>query len=217
MADLIDLAYLKTALGVPAGPHAHDARWTQAIAQASQAIRTYTERSFDVVAVTANRVYDYDGSGYLDIDDATSVTGVTLVGVAGASDYPIPADSWRAMPPRRGDSVVFYYLSLPLYTGPYMQSPEMGFTRNLDVLAREGRLNDFEPSFRVNATWGWPEVPDDVKRATVWTAAMMGDNPKGYTSESIEGYSRTISLPGTDSALPQRAVDLLTPYIKIRA
>lgn len=216
MADLIDLPYLKTALGVPTANTTNDAKYSQSIAQASQAIRSYTERDFNVITVTEERTYDYDGSGYLDIDDATSVAGVVLVGAAGAGDYTVPTDSWRAEPPRRQDAPVYYYIALPLYTGPYMTSPEMGFTRNLDVLASEGRFNDFAPSFRVSATWGWPEVPEDVKQAAVWAAATMSDDPKGYTSESIEGYSRSRALPYTETALPDRARDLLAPYIKIR-
>lgn len=215
MADLIDLNYLKTALGAPLTNSPKDARYLQAIAEASTAIRSYTERDFNTTTVTEARTFDYDGSGYLDTDDASVITGVTLLGQAGVNDYPLDSLQWRAMPPRRADAPVFYYLLLPGFDAHYAPSPEMGFTRNLDVFAAEGRYHGFNAQFEVSGTWGWPAIPDDVKRATVWTAMTMHENPSAYVSESIEGYSRSIGFAPADS-IPDRAKDLLAPYLKLK-
>jgi hypothetical protein len=128
---------------------------------------------------------------------------------------------WRAMPYGRP---VFHYLVLPM--GFYGPSPEMGFMRNLDVAAREGRLTGPLPLVKVGATWGWPEVPKDVKLATLWTmedwgAGEAGPTTPGAVSEAIEGYSvsfgsrtgasREMQLMG----MPNRAKDLLSAYQKV--
>lgn len=215
MADLIDLDYLKTALGESLTNSPKDARYLQAIEEASAAIRAYTERDFGTPEVLEARTFDYDGSGYLDIDDATDITDVTLVGQAGAGDYPLDVDQWRAAPTKRDDAPVYYYIVLPGYNAHYAPSPEMGFTRNLDVLAAEGRWHGFDAQFEVLGTWGWPEVPADVKRAAVWTTMAAYENPSSYVSESIEGYSRSLGFAPADS-IPDRAKDLLAPYLKMK-
>jgi hypothetical protein len=207
---LIQLSELRTAMGVAPGDvdPTRDERWSQAIAGASTAIIKYTDRDFAAAAVTEQRIFEYDGSGFLDIDDCVDITDVTYS--IGGYDTIIVADQWRAEP-MRGE--VFTYLVLPAW-GPTF-SPEMGFTKNVDVLYREGRFVGLGPTVKVTATWGWTTVPDDIKRATIWTAVAMADNPEPYISESIADYSHTSEARGlTDDAIPGRAKDLLAPYVR---
>lgn len=207
---LIQLGELQTALGVAPGDidPTRDARYSQAIAGASAAIIKYTDRDFATATVTEQRSYEYDGSGFLDIDDCTAITDVTY-SIAGF-DSVIPADSWRAEP-QRGE--VYTYLILPQW-GPRF-SPEMGFNQNVDVLYREGRFVGLGALVKVTAAFGWTNVPEDVKRAAIWTAVAMADNPEPYISESIADYSHTSESRGlTDDAIPGRAKDLLAPYVR---
>lgn len=221
MADLITLQEYRDATGYQSVDATFDTQITAAIRYASAAVRNFTERDLGVANVTEARTFDYDGSGYCDIDDCTTITAVTLV-VTGAVDQLLDPIMYRAMPALRDDSPVFYYLYMPGVTY-YGASPLMGFTRNIDVLWGEGRWATQPPMVMVNATWGWPIVPDDVKQAVIWavedwkgtTASSAGP----LTAHSIESFSETFgSRTGQTAvagALPQRSLDLLAHYAKI--
>lgn len=201
---IITLDDLKTALGIPLSNTTRDEQLTAAVNAASTAVLNYTDRDFGLGAVTEQRTYEYDGSGVLDIDDCTAVTAVTLS--YDNADTVLPTDQWRAQP--YGSGVITHIL-LPM--GRYGGSPEMGFTRNLDVYAREGYASLVPTLAKVDATFGWPTVPNDVKQATIWIAAAMAEDVRPFISETIEGYSRTVG-PAPRQAIPARALDLLVPY-----
>jgi hypothetical protein len=196
------------------------------IKAASAAVVSFTERDFGVDSVTEERTYPYDGDGFLDIDDASLVTDVKLV-VPHADDYLLSTDDWTAAPARRDDSPVYYYIVLPRYAGGLGFSPAMGFTRNLDVLAAEGRLGyPTSVSMKVTATWGWPDVPDDVKLAVVWTIqdwmSRSDQGSEALTAEAIADFSRSwggrsggTQMPAL--AIPNRARDILSAYQRIFA
>lgn len=224
MADLITLQEYRDATGYQSVDATFDTQITAAIKYASAAIRNYTGRDLGTPSVVENRTFDYDGSGYLDIDDATVVNTVTLT-APGTTDQLVDALLWRAGPQRRDSSPVYFYIYMP-YVTLYGTSPEMGFTRNIDVLAKEGRWGvGASPLVVVNANWGWPVVPDDVKQATIWavedwkgtTASSAGP----LTAHSIESFSesfgtRTGTAAMVVNALPQRSLDLLAEYRKIQ-
>lgn len=221
MADLLTLNEYKTYAGIPVSDTQYDSQLTAMLGAASQAIRTYTDRSFDTSLVTEERQFEYDGSGYLDIDDATAVSAVAFTYPTYSPDIVLDALQWRAMP--FGGSV-YYYVVMP--QAVYGMSPEMGFMRNLDVAAREGRLLGPLPLVKVTATWGWPAVPEDVKQATLWTMEDWGAGPAGSTtpgvvSEAIEGYARTFGNRQGQSSInmlmgvPNRAKDILAAYQKV--
>lgn len=218
---LISLDEFRLAIGADSTDHRKDELYEQAIAYVSRTIINYTERDFGAPTVTQERTYEYDGSGYLDIDDASAVTAVKLT-VPGADDLVLAADEWRAMPNIRDDSPVFYYLLMPGVYG-LAGSPEMGFTKNLDVYAAEGRWIALPPHAKVTGTWGWPVVPDDVKMAAIWTLQDWTSRPQGegLTAEAIEGWSRSWAGRGNTGqvgaalALPNRARDILSFYQKI--
>lgn len=221
MADLITLQDYRDATRYTSIDATYDTQVTKAIMYASAAIRNFTERDFGAAAVTEDRTFDYDGSGFCDIDDAATVNSVTLV-VPGFTDQLLDAVMWRAMPQRRDDAPVYFYIYMPGVCW-YGASPQMGFTRNLDVLWQEGRWATQPPLVKVNAVWGWPVVPDDVKQATIWAVedwmSTTSSSAGPVTSHSIESFSESFGARSGTSlvsgALPQRALDILALYKKI--
>ena len=220
MADLITLAEYKARAGIDATDTRNDARITAVIPAVTAAIKNFTERDFASTVITEQRTFEYDGSGFLDIDDCTSITEVRFTR-PNVADIILDAETWYGAPTRRDDSPVFYYIVL---TTPLGFSPHMGFTRNLDVLYHEGRLPSVTRTALVTATWGWPDVPEDVKQAAVWTIQGWVTGPQSsggenLTSEAIEGYSRSWgnrSSAGVAAALaiPNLARDILVNYQK---
>lgn len=194
-----------------------DDKYELLIPMASAALRSYTERDFGAPQVTEAREFDYDGSGYIDIDDASVLTAVAFKVPYGSPNIELTTDDWRAGPSRRDDSPVFYWVEVPGWQGA-LGSPEMGFTRNLDVYTREGRLGLVSRGALVTGTWGWPIVPDDVKLATFWTIQDWVTKPSGdnLTSEAIAGYARSWRQTGgaPSLAIPNKARDLLANYQK---
>lgn len=223
MADLVTLERLKIALGIPepAVEHQDDAKNNAALASASAIIRTFTDRSFEVSAqgsVATPRQFEYDGSGYLDIDDAQTITGVSAV--YGGTTLPqsriLGTDEWLARP---FNKPVKFWLQLPESYYAY-GSPEMGFERNLDTYYQYGGVRGYgyPTIIEVTAVWGWPSIPEDIQQAVIWTALHLVTNPNSYVSESIESYSRSYSQGGGEigDALPERARAVLLPYITPR-
>src|SRR4051812_15866207 len=114
MADLLTLSELRTARGDAPSDTSNDGRYTWMIPVASQLIRSYSGRDFGAAQITETRSFTYDGSGFLDIDDATSVQQVAIPDVTGiGNDLVLNANQWVAMPPRRDDSPVFWYIIVP--------------------------------------------------------------------------------------------------------
>lgn len=212
--DLITLAELKAAMGIAAGDVdvVRDTKLTQAITNASRAIITYTDRNLASSLVTETRTFEYDGDGFLEIDDAAAVTAVSLNWFNYTQVLDPALNLWR---PEPYGYPVFTYMILPTYTGQI--NPEMGFRQNLDVLWKERRMSTLPLTASVTGTWGWPVVPADVKQAAIWTAAAFSEEPGDMRSESIEGYSWTRESNRNTleaGALPDRAKDLLAPYIR---
>lgn len=218
-ADLITRAELRTAIGVDVTNTRDDAKYDMLIPMVSQAIRATTERDFGAPTVTEERVFEYDGSGYLDIDDASAITSVSFT-YPTAPDITLNADAWAPKPERRDDAPIYWYILLPSYVGAVSGSPEMGFARNLDVYARERSYWALPDRIKVLGTWGWPVVPSDVKLAAIWTIQEWLARPSGdaLTSESIEGWSRAWGGrqgQGVSLGIPSRARDLLANYARV--
>lgn len=220
MADLLTLNELKGYLGVDVTDTRNDVAYTAALSAASLAIRNYTERDFGATQVTEQRPYTYDGSGYLDIDDCTVITDVQMT-VPHGNNLILTTDDYVGQPSLRDDSPVFYYILLPGLVGNTMGDPAMGFTRNMDLYAAEGRLRALPNQILVTATFGWPTVPADVKQAAAWTIVDWTSKGKkgdeNLTAEAIEGYSRAWNKLGGAFAqsVPNRARDILAFYMKV--
>ncbi len=212
-ADLITLDRLLDALNkLQADMEPQEVRKYQAsIKSASAAVRAYTQRDFTVnTSRTAKvRTFEYDDSGYVDIDDAQTISSVSVIFPYSAPTYTLRTEMWQALP---YDGPVFDNIVLygPINYGGI--SPEMGFTWNLDRY--EGNFGGPPPAIEVTAVWGWPEIPEDVQQATIWTSAAFAEDARQVTSESIEGFSRSMNVLAP-TALPLRARDLLDQYKRI--
>ena len=215
MADLITLTEYKTFVGITDTNVGRDARITALISPASRAIRSNTDRKFDVASSASARTFLFDGSGIMEIDDCTAVTAVTTDGgFTGGAQVSLTSDQYTAMPYRETtDDDPHYYIIFHSLPGSY--SPEMGFRNNLDTIDVVQR----PVLVTVTATWGWPAIPSDVKLAATWTveAALGGAADDELTAEAIAGYSRSWgsgqNSGGSGSlAIPKRARDLLSAY-----
>lgn len=211
--NLITLAELKSAMNIAAGDvdAVRDGRLEIAIRDASAAVRRFADRAFGIPETLGTRQYEWDASGYLDIDDAMAVT--TIVFTFGGFEFPIEPFYWR---PEPQEGPPYTYLTIPHWAGIY--DPEMGFTKNLDVISKDRGWPGLIPTVKVTGSWGWPEVPPDVKRATIYTAADMSEKPGNYVSESIAGYSYTTSnrTSGSPTAIPSVAQDILAAYVRFQ-
>ena len=202
MAELVTLQELKDALGIT--DNSEDAKLQDALRDASAAIRSYTDRSFNTTQATSTKIFQYDGSGVLEIEDAVAVTNVSMDGVTLVlgTDYTVEPYG----------NAVFNWLFLPV-DYPLGGSPEMGFTRNLDRLWWKRSVKPIR-SVSVTGTWGWPSIPDDVQRAALWTAAAFAETPRPVIQERTADVSRTYT--NISAAIPSRAKDLLEPYVRGR-
>lgn len=184
-------------------------KYDASIRAASAAVRAYTDRDFTLNAsgVADARNFEYDDSGYIDINDAQSVTGVRILFPYGGLPMALSTDQWTALP---YDGPVFDNLIVysPLMYG---MSREMGFTWNYDTYDAPAGP---PPVVEVTAVWGWAAIPEDVQEATTWTAAAFAEESRQVVSESIEGFSRSMSVQ-SPSAVPLRARDLLDQYRRI--
>lgn len=222
MADLITLAEYKAATGIALTNTLDDDQYTWWIKVASRVVSQYAQRDFGAPQVTEERSFEYDGSGMLDIDDASAITAVKMV-VPNGTDLPLDATyQWYAQPPRRDDSPVYYYIVLPGFIGSAGFSAAMGFRYNLDVYVGDYGTPSVPTILKVTGTWGWPIVPDDVKQAVIWSIDewKSRDAGEGLTAEAIASYSRSWGGRGGQAtaslAIPDRARDVLSAYEKIQ-
>jgi hypothetical protein len=217
MPDILTLEEYKALSGITTTKN--DAKYTANLPAVSLAVSMFTGRDFSANNVTEEREYQYDSSGYLDIDDAQTITAVKAT-VPWGTDYEFTTDEWYAQPARRDDSPVFWYLVLPGM--PYGASPEMGFRQNVDLLAREGRWRSKPTTIKVTGTWGWPFIPSDVKMAAKWTLDdWIARRPEtAGAAEAIESFSRNFAGGRLGEAvawaIPMRARDLLAAYTKVQ-
>ena len=210
---LIELAEYKAFMGIQSGDTRNDPQINALLEAASRAVISYTGRNFEPAEGSSTRTYLYDGSGFLDIDDCTDITSVE-VATPNATTQALSENEYTVMP---SGGEVSHYLILHGGVSPYGISPEMGFTYNLDTYPMIALK---QPTVQVTATWGWEEVPQDVKLATALTVSEVlsgtsGGHGEGLTAEAIEGWSRAWgSRQGGMTALmiPNRARDLLVNY-----
>lgn len=188
-----------------------DALIAQELPKAEAAVQDYTHRTFALVTGGATpQDFTYEESGVVTVADFqhNSITSVAVVDAYGTATT-LTAGAYLPQP-LSGEFPVGWWLEV---SPTYGQSPEMGFLQNADVYARErGGYWTRPQRLRVTAIWGWPDVPGAVSQAAAWTVINFMESPKPYTAEAIAGYSR--SLPAAADAVPERAKDLLGPYVK---
>lgn len=219
--SLITLAEFKLRVGLPAAVSPQDAAYQAALDDASTAVLNYSDRDFGAAQVTEDRDYAYDGSGVLSVDDAAAINTVTFVNAAA-----LPAVAWRAKREGPASVPVYSWLELPVFdwgNAAPLSLGVMGFLQNLDrFIARPGGFPELTTT--VNADWGWPVIPDDVKRAIAWTAfAFYQTSPTGgaageVASESVAEVARSYfaEQQGQEAEgpepIPARARALLDSY-----
>jgi hypothetical protein len=199
--NLITLADYKQQVGVTGTQD--DARIQWAIEAATTAIQSYTGRAFVPDEVAGTRTYLYDCNGFLEIEDASEITAVSVNGST------LDSSSWQAQP--YGGPVITWIDMIPLR----QQSTALGFTQNLDQPWVQRRLLSIQQEVEVTGNWGWPFVPKDVQQAAIWTVAALLSSPMPYTSESIAGYSRSTMFSINDVSIPDRARRILDLYIRV--
>lgn len=207
MADLVTLLELKAIMGIDPADTSKDDALNQAIKNASAAVRAYAERAFGAPEVNEARDYVYRYDGWLEIDDATAVSSVVLDGVTldPAYDYSIGPE--RPVTP----DAPRVYTWIELAPG-FVQSPEMGFKRNLDTLHLFGTRRRFAV-VTVTGTFGWPAgaVPASVKQAALWTAVEFVVLPEPFNQVTMGTYQAT-QPDAMAEAIPPRAKELLNPF-----
>lgn len=212
--NLLSRSEYKQYIGIDADDTRQDSRIDLLLPAVTRLVESYTDRDFEVATgVATARTYQYDGDGFLDIDDCVAISSVaTDAGVVGES-YPLESVEWTAQP-SRGET--YYYLLVHGQRFPF--SPEMGFARNLDTLDV-----GYKPvTVTVTAQWGWPSVPEDVKLAAAWViqASLTKPSNDDLAAEAIAGYSRSWvrgnQMPEA-LGIPNRARDLLSNYIRMYA
>ena len=190
----------------------NDLLHVESLEAASDVVRDYCDRDFGAAIVNETRSYMYDGSGVLEIDDATDVDSVTIA----PSSTPLPAGSWRA--DVEGPAGVPYsFIWMPVYNTRV--SGEMGFMYNLDVyLASLPPNQPVDLTVNVTADYGYPDVPNAVQRAAIWIASSFEQDPLvgagGIASKSVAEVATAYvqSQEVTDEPIPKRARFMLDPY-----
>ncbi len=215
MADLLTLNEYKELLGVDPTNNRDDSRVTAMLPVASKAVRMFTDRKFELASGPATtRVYEYDGSGFLEIDEAATIESLSTDAGYPAATYPLTTDEWTAQPHREEATDDPYYYIL-VHGARLPASPEMGFERNLDTLG----ISLKSPTISVTALWGWPQIPEDVKYAAALTVQNTINKPDSdnLQSEAIAGFSRTWAIAAQSQmlVLPNRARDILISYQRV--
>jgi hypothetical protein len=162
----------------------------RAITACSRAIDNFCDRTF--WQVTEARVFDACGSYAVDIDDLVSITSVkTDDNLDGTHETTWAAADYQLLPLR------------PRSGWPYTKLQATG-TRTLPSHTDAQRHGLIE----ITGTWGWPEVPVDVKQACLLLSARIfsrRESPQGVAGWGDFGMIRV-------NAEDRDATALLTPY-----
>lgn len=189
----IDLATLKLELGINATDTTRDVLLTMALSAAEKSINEKTGRRFDQVTPAVAREFrvrgrivpDCDGELLL-VDDIASETGLVV-------EATVDGQTWLTIP-----------------AADYELEPDNALERGRPVTGIR-YVNNCWRQFRrarVTAVWGWPQVPDDIKQATLLQAMRLyrrKDSPEGVAGSADWGLVR---LPNLDPDV--RA--LIAPY-----
>ena len=195
MSDYCSLSELKAALRIT--DSVDDARLTSLITSASRFVDQHCQRDFVVASGTATR--DYVPSARwepLYIDDATTIVSVKIdEDLDGSFSTTLAAVDYQPEPVNRlvSDNNWVYTALRPIEDG-YWPTYERRAT------------------VRVQATFGWPALPEPVKTATILQAARLFtryDSPLGVAGFGEMGAMRVGWRMDPDVAM------LLQPYRRV--
>lgn len=196
MANLITEAQLKAWLAID--DSADDGILSVLTASASQQVRTYCGRSFEVdAAQSATARYFPPLDAYLTmIDDCWSITEVaTDDGDDGTYNYTWQATDWQADPV--GGIGPTGLAGWPFIRLRAVEAATFPIARR--------------PAVKVTAKWGWAALPSDVLTATLMVAAELYKAKSG----GFEVFTADASFTPIRRNMLVR--DLLTPYRSVSA
>lgn len=203
-APILTVDEYKLAENIAPSDSSQDDKIEQTIGQVTQAIRRLTDRDFGSEVVTTSRVFPYHGGGIVAIDDCSTITSVTMDGrsLAYGTDYR----------PEPWNEPVFFYLDLFVEPNLRYGSPlGADFMVNLNTSPRRSAR---PAEITVQASFGWPVIPEDIKLAAIeMIRATIKEPQTDVQSESIAEYSYTNPteyFPG--QPWPRKAVDILATY-----
>ncbi len=148
---------LKTYVGI--ADNLDDDQAEQALATVSRAIEQWCSRQFNDAGSVSARVYFGQCSGYVDVDDFSTTTGLAVATDAGEDGT--YDTTWL--------TTDFY--AEPI-NGVVMGVPGHPYTR-VRSTRRWFPVGTVSPTVQVTARWGWPAVPAGVKQATLILGAEV--------------------------------------------
>ncbi len=168
------LAELKGSLGI--SDTTDDAELEAVISAASREIDTHLGRRFYQSAAGTVRYYTATNSGVLLIDDCAALTAVAT-DPDGDRTY---EDTWTAtdydlLPPNAAADDEPYTTLVTAWEGDY----------SMPVGVRSG--------VKLTGTWGWPAIPEPIRRACVLRSAWLfkrRDTPLGLSGSADLGLVR---------------------------
>jgi len=190
--DLITLAELKVALETTST--ASDAALAQLITQASSALADFAGREYVGPVAAEARLFSVDGwdTDYGipvgDLRTAAGITAAALIAADGTSTALTPATALSA---------------LPLYRPAGSPAERVRFAG--------GTTPASGSTLSITALWGWPEVPEYVKRAAILTVnAWSRRSPAAW--DAVEAEDGRMLYPSSPDgwALPMAAKQLLS-------
>jgi hypothetical protein len=164
----VELARLKDYLKFKPDKIEQDENIQDAINAASGEIEKHCNRQFNRTESASARIFEPDDEYTVSVDDFWSTTGLVVevdTDDDGTFSTVVPASDYEVYP-RNG--VVDGQIGWPYY--------ELQFVNRLPVYNRRKGI------VRVTAKWGWSEVPEAVRQATVIIAAetfQLKDAPFG--------------------------------------
>lgn len=176
----------------------------------SDAVCGYTGRQFIPAEDAADKVFRYDGSGYLSLSpyEARAVTAVVLYSdLAAASWLTLTNQSasqeaeWRAEPRHRSRAGTFLWLTLP-------EVGEFAAVNADDLGIRRARGHQVT----VTGDWGIGSVPGDVRLATLITVSHWYRNPEAFQSRNFAGEGIVDAVEEAEAWLPGAARGFLERY-----
>jgi hypothetical protein len=179
----------------------------------STAIVKYLKRQFKPLEAAADKVFSYDGAGYLSLApwEATAIHTVTMY-------TDMPTTNWVVLDNQSSTTAAGYRVNPRSKTseGTYwsLTLPELGrFHPYLELTPWPPSNLGYEVT--VNADWGVAatDFPDDVELACWIACANAWTNP-GARRATSRGSDYESYVPGTEDglSLPRAARALLSPY-----
>lgn len=160
------------------------------LAAASGAVESYAGRVFTLAESATARVFRPTRTDRVAVDDISSTSGLVVkIGQPGAWDTTLTADS-------------DYWLT-PDNAMEHGRPFERVWTARTLVPATW-------PTVQVTALWGWPAVPDEVRKATLMLAARLYSRRSSPTGVAGFGDYGVVRVTASDADVAR----LLDPYTK---